>query len=125
MRLEFDDERAIYLQLADALEDAVFTGAFAEGAQVPSTTEMSAQLRINPATVMKAMGRLVERGVLQKKRGVGMFVTEGAVESIRDARQAKFYEEYVVRLLEEAQKLGIGRAELVALIERGMAHERD
>lgn len=119
MQLDFQSERPIYVQLAEEIEDAVFMGAFPEETQIPSTTEISMQLRINPATALKGMGILVDRGILYKKRGVGMFVKEGAVQQIRDDRQAQFYETFVLRMLEEAKKLGLTQAEIVALIERG------
>ncbi|MDL2318903.1 GntR family transcriptional regulator [Eubacteriales bacterium OttesenSCG-928-A19] len=124
MQLDQGDDRPIYLQLADAIEDAIFTGAFAEETQIPSTTEISAQMKINPATVLKGMGQLVDRGILYKKRGVGMFVKEGAALAIQAGRQAEFFEQYVLRMVREARKLGLSREGLLELIERGMDDEQ-
>lgn len=119
MNLDFASEKPIYLQIADQIEDAIFTGAFAEDTQIPSTTEISTQFTINPATVLKGMNLLVERGLIYKKRGVGMFVQQGAVQSIRKTRRAHFFENYVLRMLQEAEKLGLRQEEIVEMIERG------
>lgn len=119
MQLDFQSEKPIYSQIAEQIEDAIFTGAFPEETQIPSTTEISASYRINPATALKGMSLLVEQGILYKKRGLGMFVQKGAVEQIRQKRQSQFYETYVLRMLEEAGKLGLTHAEILELIERG------
>ncbi len=119
MRIDFNSETPIYIQIAEEMEDAILSGAFPEESQVPSTTEISATYRINPATVLKGMALLTDEGVLYKKRGLGMFVCAGAAEQIRDKRRRMFYEKYIVSLLEEADKLGIGREELIRLIEKG------
>ena len=125
MQMDFQSERPLFVQVAEALEEAVFVGAFEEEAQVPSTTEISARYRINPATVLKGMNILVEQGVLYKKRGLGMYVCEGAVEKIRQRRQDAFFERYVLALVEEAKKLRMTKGELIALLERGMDREQD
>lgn len=119
MQLDFRSEIPIYLQIAEELEDAIVTGAFAEGTQIPSTTEFSGQLKINPATVLKGMNLLVEKGILYKKRGIGMFVAEGAVRSIREARQSQFFDQFIIRMLEEARKLGLSQQEVLNMVERG------
>lgn len=115
-------EKPIFLQIAEQLEDAVFTGAFAEETQIPSTNEISALLGINPHTVLKGMNLLVDEGILYKKRGLGMFVKAGAVERIRLKRQSRFYEQYVAAMIDEAAKLHMTKADVIALIERGYQH---
>lgn len=119
MQLDFHSERPLFLQIADSLEDAIFTGAFDEETQIPSTTEISTQYRINPATVLKGMNLLVEEGLIYKKRGLGMFVATGAVEKIRGKRQERFFSDYIRRLLTEAAKLGLKKDDIIELIERG------
>ena len=78
MNLDFNSEKPIFVQVADGLEDAILTGAFEEGSQIPSITEISVTLKINPATALKGINILTENGIVYKKRGVGMFVAEGA-----------------------------------------------
>ncbi len=121
MKLDFSSDLPLYLQITDQVEDAIFSCAFPEETQVPSTTEISASLQINPATVLKGMNLLVEEGLLYKKRGLGLFVMEGAVEKIRQKRQRQFYEKYVLSLVTEARKLRLSKEEIMALIERGFA----
>ena len=115
--MNFDGEKPIYLQIAEQIEDALLTEAFPEETQIPSTTEISATYRINPATALKGINRLVEEGMVYKKRGLGMFVSRGAKEKIMEKRKRDFYTNFVVSLLEEAEKLGITRRELAAMIE--------
>ena len=115
--MNFDGEKPIYLQIAEQIKDAILTEAFPEETQIPSTTEISATYRINPATALKGINRLVEEGMVYKKRGLGMFVSRGAKEKIMEKRKRDFYANFVVSLLEEAEKLGITRRELAAMIE--------
>ena len=115
--MNFDGEKPIYLQIAEQIEDAILTEAFPEETQITYTTEISATYRINPATALKGINRLVEEGMVYKKRGLGMFVSRGAKEKIMEKRKRDFYANFVVSLLEEAEKLGITRRELAAMIE--------
>lgn len=119
MQFQFDESTPLYQQIAAQLEEMIFTGGFSEGDQIPSTTQLSAQLHINPATVLKGMNILVDKGLVEKHRGRGMFVTAGAQEKIMQARKESFYNDYVKSLLVEAHKLGIKKEHLLELIERG------
>ena len=117
--MPFTEEKPIYLQVAEQIEDAILAGAFAEEQQVPSTTEISARYRINPATALKGINLLVDAGILYKKRGLGMFVTKGAPQTIKEARKQAFFQTYIGGLIEEAQKLGLSKDQLIDMIERG------
>ena len=105
------------------MEDSIFTGVFPEETRIPSTNEFAALLNINPHTVLKGMNMLVDEEIIYKKRGVGMFVKEGAVAKIRQKRQSQFYEQYIASLIEEASKLQMTKDDIIALIERGYANE--
>ena len=98
-------EKPIFIQIAEQLEDSIFTGVFPEETKIPSTNEISALLNINPHTVLKGMNILVDEEIIYKKRGLGMFVKTGAVEKIRKKRQGQFYDQFVAALIEEAEKL--------------------
>lgn len=113
----FDDTRPIFLQLAERISDDILRGTYPEGTQVPSTNELAAFMRINPATAGKALNLLVDRGTLEKHRGIGMFVAEGAKGRIADERKQSFVQNFVHPLLAEAATLGLGRAELTRLID--------
>jgi GntR family transcriptional regulator len=119
MLLDFNSEKPIYIQLAEAMEDDILRGIFPEEAQVPSTTEISVTFKINPATAGKGINLLVDEDILYKKRGVGMFVCEGAKERILQKRRKDFYDNFIRVLLEEAAKLNFSREEVINMIERG------
>ena len=121
MKLNFDDEKPVFLQIAEGMEDAILTGVFQEESQIPSTTELSVTYKINPATALKGINLLVDAGIVYKKRGVGMFVAEGAVRKLRQKRKDQFYENFVSRLVEEAKKLEIADVEIISMIERGFS----
>lgn len=123
MILNFGSEQPIYIQLAEAIEDDVLKGIMEEDTQIPSTTEISVALKINPATARKGVNLLVDEEILYKKRGVGMFVAIGARKKVMLKRKAKFYESFIVTLLDEAEKLNISHQELVEMIERGLPDE--
>ena len=116
---DFNSGEPIYKQVAEQIEEAIINGSFAEGTQVPSTTEISNQFHINPATVLKGMNVLVTNHLLEKRRGVGMFVVQGAQENVKNARRATFYEKRVMELVKEARSLSISEAELIKMISRG------
>jgi GntR family transcriptional regulator len=112
-----EEGRPIFLQVAELLETAIIDGTLAEEAQVPSTNELAAFHRINPATAAKGVNQLVDDGVLYKKRGIGMFVSTGAREKLRDRRREEFANQYVQPLLVEARRLGIAAEELKSMID--------
>ena len=114
------DDRPIFQQIAEQLEEGILSGAYPEESQVPSITEYSVQYRINPATALKGINLLVDAGLLYKKRGVGMFVSPGAREQLRRQRRERFYQDYIQRMVREARNLGLTDQELLALLERGM-----
>lgn len=119
MRIDYKDERPLFVQVADGIEDTILLGACPEGAQIPSTTEISVALKINPATALKGVNLLVDRNIVHKKRGVGMFVSDGAVERLKDIRKEAFFEDFVLKLTEEAERLGLTREETIKLVEKG------
>ncbi len=123
MNINPDIEKPIFIQIAEQLEDSIFTGVFAEETKIPSTNEISALLNINPHTVLKGMNLLVDENIIYKKRGLGMFVKEGAVETIRKKRQGQFYEQFIASLIREAEKLHMTKEEIISLIERGYENE--
>lgn len=125
MHIDPTTEKPIFLQIAEQLEDAIFTGAFPEETKIPSTNEISLLLNINPHTVLKGMNLLVDESLIYKKRGLGMFVQTGAVEQIRRKRRGQFCQQYVAAMVEEAKKLQMSKDEVIELIERGYCHAGD
>ena len=117
--MRFQEEKPIFLQLAQQLEDGILSGAYPEGSQVPSITEYAATYQINPATALKGINQLVHAGLLYKKRGIGMFVADGAQELLRRQRSESFYQDYVQALVREAKGLGLTLEQLTDLVKRG------
>ena len=115
----FNETEPLFLQIAQWLEDKIVTGQLQTDEQIPSTTELSQMLRINPATVRKGVNILVDRGLVYKKRGMGMFVAENANKNVRDDRRVKFYGDFIAPLLAEAQRLGITRRDIIEMLEGG------
>jgi GntR family transcriptional regulator len=116
MKLDLQEDRSIYLQIAEKIKDSILQKALEEEEQAPSTNQLAALYRINPATAGKGINLLVDEGILYKRRGIGMFVAAGAREQIRCKRKEQFFESFVQPLLNEAGRLGISAGELSAMI---------
>ena len=112
-------EKSIYLQIAEMIETDILRDILLEEEHVPSTNELAKLYAINPATAAKGVNILVDEGVLYKKRGIGMFVSAGAKEAILSRRKNEFYDNYVKKLLEEAASIGLGKEEVIQLIQSG------
>jgi GntR family transcriptional regulator len=117
MKLEFDSNKPIYVQISENIENDILNKVVDEEEQVPSTNQLAALYRINPATAAKGINILVTEGILYKKRGVGMFVSPGAVIKIQMKRRKAFSSDYIVPLLEEASRLGISEDEIISMIK--------
>nr|WP_202107136.1 GntR family transcriptional regulator [Agromyces seonyuensis] len=104
------------MQIAESIENDIISGELAEGSQIPSINEFAAFHRINPATALKGVTRLVDDGTVEKRRGIGMFVTVGARSRLVARRRDGFAAEYVRPLLVEADKLGIDIDELAGML---------
>jgi DNA-binding transcriptional regulator YhcF (GntR family) len=102
--------------VAERLAEEIAVGALGEGDQVPSTNELAAYYRINPATAAKGINVLTDDGLVEKRRGIGMFVAAGARERLIEARRERFVARYVEPMVTEAQRLGIEADALLALV---------
>lgn len=106
----------LFAQVAERLAAEIADGGLAEGERVPSTNELAAFYRINPATAAKGINLLADEELLEKRRGIGMFVADGARKRLLARRRAEFAERYIAPMLAEADRLGIGEGELTGLI---------
>jgi GntR family transcriptional regulator len=106
----------LFVQIAERLADEIADGALPEGERVPSTNELAAYYRINPATAAKGISMLTDDGLVEKRRGIGMFVAVGARARLLAERRKRFAERYVEPLVAEASRLGIGVDELAAMV---------
>jgi GntR family transcriptional regulator len=112
-----DDGRPLFLQIAEQIEASVIDGSLPEEGQVPSTNELAAFHRINPATAAKGVNQLVADGVLYKRRGIGMFVSTGARTQLLERRREEFAKQFVAPLLAEARRLGMDAEQIKKMID--------
>ncbi|GAA3069296.1 GntR family transcriptional regulator [Actinocorallia glomerata] len=111
-----EEGRALFVQIAEQIEASVLDGTLSEGERAPSTNELATFHRINPATAAKGINLLVDRGILVKRRGLGMFVAEGAREVLRAERRQQFAENYLEPLLVEARAIGLTTETVLEMI---------
>ena len=112
------DPRPLYQQLAAGIRDQIGDGSLAEGDRAPSTNELASFHEINPATARKGLNLLVDLGVLEKRRGIGMFVLPQAAEAIKARRRDDFAADYLAPLVDEAVRLNLTRDQLHDLLNR-------
>ena len=112
-----NEKKPIYEQIRDWLADQIIDETLVEDDKVPSTNEIVTFFKVNHITVSKGVTELVEEGVLYKKRGVGMFVAEGARDKLLEARRDGFVEEYLKPMLEEAKKLDLTEEDIQTMID--------
>lgn len=120
MEYLIDENRPIFMQIAERIEEDILAGRLAEEEQVPSTNQFASLYQINPATAAKGVNLLVDQGILYKRRGLGMYVASGAHEKLVEKRREQFFEHYVVTMLQEAEKLGITTEQVTEMIQRGV-----
>ncbi|MDQ0063473.1 GntR family transcriptional regulator [Paenibacillus harenae] len=113
----FDDRSPIYQQIADKIKEDIISGVLLEDEQVMSTNQYAAFYRINPATAAKGFQLLTDEGILYKKRGIGMFVSGEARQSLLAQRRDVFFEEVVDKMLAEADKIGVPVGDIIKRIE--------
>ena len=118
MEYLIDENRPIFVQIAERIENDIIAGELAEEAQVPSTNQFASFYQINPATAGKGVNLLVDQGMLYKKRGLGMYVAPGARAKLLEKRREQFFEQYVVSMLREAEKLGITTEQVTEIVHR-------
>jgi len=123
LRVDTRDPRPLWRQIEEGLEQLVAAGTLAAGAAVPSVRELALQLQVNPATVAKAFQQLVERGVLESRRGDGTYVAE-APPALRAADRRERLVEAASRLASVATTLGAGDPEAHAALDSALGHLR-
>jgi DNA-binding transcriptional regulator YhcF (GntR family) len=118
MKRQLDEDKPIFIQIKEHLEDAIINENMKQDERVPSTNEFAAYYKINPATAAKGINELVDEGILIKRRGVGMFVTADAKAILIEKRKQTFHKNYVSPLISEAKKLRISMDDLLQIIEK-------
>lgn len=116
-----DEGKPLFVQIAEHVEDSIVDGTLSDDDRAPSTNELAAFYRINPATAAKGVNLLVDKAVLVKRRGVGMFVAPGARDLLLAERRQAFADRYVQPLVLEAHKLGLGPEDVAQLFRERAA----
>ncbi|MFN4289653.1 MAG: GntR family transcriptional regulator [Permianibacter sp.] len=121
MQAEWSEEAPIYRQLRERIVQLILEGALAAGDALPSVRQVAADYRINPLTVSKAYQELSEENIVEKRRGLGLYVNEGAREKLKTQLRQQFLDEEWPRLLKRMELLDLTPAELLAMSQRGGA----
>ena len=116
--MEFKENKAIYLQIADYLMDAVISGKYKECERIPTVRECAIELEVNVNTCMRAFEWLCQRDVIFLKRGLGYFVSKGAKKTILKEQRKEFFEETVPIIQGKMRNLNISIEELIERISQ-------
>ena len=113
MDRDWNDSQPIYRQLRDRVVAMILDGVLKEGDPLPSVRNVAAEYRVNPLTVLKAYQQLVDEQLVEKRRGLGMFVRDGAPSLLMQGERQKFLAEEWPRISATIQRLGLTREELL------------
>jgi GntR family transcriptional regulator len=113
MQREWDDHQPIYRQLRDRVVAMILDGVLKEGDPLPSVRNVAAEYRVNPLTVLKGYQQLVDEELLEKRRGLGLFIREGARETLLREERRSFLSEEWPRISATIQRLGLNTDELL------------
>ena len=113
MDREWNDNQPIYRQLRDRVVAMILDGVLKEGDPLPSVRNVAAEYRVNPLTVLKGYQQLVDEELVEKRRGLGMFVNAGARALLLKGERQKFLAEDWPRIYETIQRLGLSPEELL------------
>jgi GntR family transcriptional regulator len=118
MDLEWNDGQPIYRQLRDRVVAMILDGVLKEGDPLPSVRNVAAEYRVNPLTVLKGYQELVDEELVEKRRGLGMFVKDGARNLLLRGERQKFLDDEWPRIHATIQRLGLSTEELLARASR-------
>ena len=111
--IKWNDQQPIFRQLKEKVVELIIDGEVSEGEAVPSVRQVAADYQINPLTVSKAYQQLVDESILEKKRGLGMFVTESAREKLLESEKSHFLEIEWPKIIRRIERLGLSMQSLL------------
>lgn len=117
MLIDPNDTKPIYLQISESLENEIMAGRFKVNDKVYSQYQLADMFNINPATAAKGLNVLVDEGILYKKRGLGMFVAEGAKEKVVSKRRNETLKRLIQELVIEAERLNVSESDLIDMLK--------
>lgn len=110
-----DNDKAIYLQIADGICDSVLSGTLSPGDRIPSVREYAARMGVNANTVMRSYDYLDQKGIIFNKRGIGFFISPDALESIRNERRDTFFSSEADTYFKRMAAIGLTPDEVASL----------
>ncbi len=113
MESEWNDTQPIYRQLRERVIAMILEGVLGEGDPLPSVRTVAAELRINPLTVLKGYQQLVDDGLVEKRRGLGLFVKPGARDQLMSGERARFLREQWPEVVRTIRRLGLSPSDLL------------
>jgi len=119
--MNFDQKTPIYQQLAESIRQDILSGALPAETAIPSVRQISVEVGLNPQTVLNATQLLIQEGLLEKRRGLGMFVQKSARKQLNVSASDRFKNETILALVQEAQLLSISESDLIELIQKNYA----
>ena len=122
MHHDWHNNAPIYRQLKDRIVGMVLDGLLKPGDALPSVRQIAADFQLNPITVMRAYQELADATLVEKRRGIGMYVTDGAREKLLVSERERFLREEWPQLLERIQRLGMNLKELMQAAKAGGAN---
>ncbi|MGB5335255.1 MAG: GntR family transcriptional regulator, partial [Woeseiaceae bacterium] len=113
MAPKWDEDQPIYRQLRDRVVAMILEGVLGDGDALPSVRNVAAEYRLNPLTVLKGYQELVDEGLVEKKRGRGMFVNDGARKNLLKAERQRFLDKEWPKILLTIERLGLNETDLL------------
>ncbi len=119
--MEFRENQAIYLQIAEHMCENVLAGSWKPGERIPSIREMAETIQVNPNTVMRTYGYMEDQGIIQNQRGIGYFLREDAYETTRELKRRTFISRDLPQVFRTMDLLRLGMGDLGTLYEQHRA----
>ena len=116
--MHFDNNKSIFLQIADNITDKVINGTYPPGEKIPSVRELAAEMGVNPNTIMRTYTELQTQQIIDNKRGIGYFVNPGAQKSILERKKNEFYEHILPEFIRQANLLGVTTSEVKKYLDK-------
>lgn len=121
MTIGWNDNTPIYRQLKDRVVGMMLDGVLKAGDALPSVRQIAAEYQLNPITVSRAYQELVDENLVEKRRGIGMYVTDGASEKLLSSERDRFIREEWPAMVERIRRLGLDLEQLLRAVQPGGA----
>lgn len=124
--MQFSGSQSIYLQISDYICENILQKTWEEGDRIPSIREMAVSVEVNPNTVMRSYAHLQDQGIIENRRGIGYFVSDGGYEETRRMKSTEFVEQELPRIFRIMQLINMSVEELTREYERYLKeHENE